>query len=106
MTRSTSKVGTRSQSRSISKCRSQAVLEEEQNLINDKSIERHVSRIALARLKKEFQKKVEEHSVGSGKVWKNQLTQPKAPKLTGLKKRKVAYEGSIKCLNRVSPSPS
>jgi hypothetical protein len=47
-------------------------------------IESHLSRIESARTHKECKKLQEYLRPGSGKIWLNQLTKPRNPKITGL----------------------
>lgn len=49
-----------------------------------KSIESHINRQALSRLKKQYEQVIEEQKPGSGHNWKNKLTKPSLPKITGL----------------------
>ena len=43
--------------------------------------------MAIVQLNKDYQEKLNEFKPGSGKLWSNKLTKPKAPKVSGLKER-------------------
>lgn len=47
-------------------------------------IDRHIERMEQARNATEFSQIMEDLKPGSGNIWKNKLTKPKTPKLTGL----------------------
>lgn len=52
--------------------------------LNHQGIENHVQRLQRARVMKEVKQIEEDLKPGSGKIWKNQLTRPTYPKITGL----------------------
>ena len=73
-------------SKSQSKMLSQRT--EQQDLEAKKQFLKHVSRMEQARVNTELKKVVEDLKPGSGKIWKNQLTKPSVPKITGIKQPK------------------
>lgn len=64
--------------------------------------EKHVNRMSIAKLKKQLESQILESLPGSGNVWTNTLTKPKAPKITGLtlKKSMKTIEEGINSLKR------
>ncbi|CDW90243.1 UNKNOWN [Stylonychia lemnae] len=70
--------------RSITRCKSSqkdsSVIEEQQL----RFIEKHINRLSLAKLQKEMYYQQIDQQPGSGVHWKNKLTQPSAPNITGL----------------------
>ena len=52
--------------------------------LNIQGIESHVQRLQRARVIKEVKQIEEDLKPGSGKIWKNQLTRPTFPRITGL----------------------
>eukprot|EP00347_Sterkiella_histriomuscorum_P021691 403333098 len=69
-----------SKSRVKSMARKDDVVQEQQQ----KYIEKHINRLAVAKLRKDFEFQMEMAQPGSGQIWQNQLTQPSVPKITGL----------------------
>lgn len=47
-------------------------------------IEKHIERMEQARIAAECNQIVEDLKPGSGNIWRNKLTKPKTPKLSGL----------------------
>ena len=56
--------------------------------INGKAIEKFLERMHIARFHREAELAEMERMPGSGKIWKNQITKPKAPKLSEQPARK------------------
>lgn len=52
------------------------------NELNQKSINKYLERMMCARVNKQDYEKKQETTPGSGKVWKNEITVPKPPKIT------------------------
>ena len=59
-----------------------------------KQMQKHVSRMSMSKLKKEYDIKIIEARPGSGLIWQNQLTIPISPNLTGLSKTKTKFKRS------------
>lgn len=47
-------------------------------------MEKHVYRMQQARNQEEYKRIFEDLKPGSGKIWKNELTKPQPPKITGI----------------------
>ena len=50
-----------------------------------KQLEKHVKRLAMTKVKREYEQKIEMVRPGSGLNWVNQITLPVTPNLTGIK---------------------
>lgn len=64
--------------------------------MNMKAIDKYLERMYVARTSKEETQKKEEKKVGSGNLWKNKLTVPKAPKLAERPKKKKEENSALK----------
>jgi len=49
-----------------------------------KQIDKHVSRMSMSKLKKEYDRKLREVHPGSGLLWQNKITVPITPNITGI----------------------
>jgi hypothetical protein len=56
-----------------------------------KQIEKHVTRMTMSKIKKEYDMKRREVRPGSGLLWQNQITVPVTPKITGLQNNKEGF---------------
>jgi hypothetical protein len=50
-----------------------------------KQLEKHVNRLAMTKVKKEYEQKIALVRPGSGHNWVNQITLPVTPNITGIK---------------------
>lgn len=60
--------------------------------INQHFIERHITRMEKTRVQKIYKKVEQDLKPGSGKIWKNELTKPSVPKITGLRESEEGDE--------------
>ena len=49
-----------------------------------KQIDKHVSRMSMSKLKKDYDRKLREVHPGSGLLWQNKITVPITPNITGI----------------------
>jgi hypothetical protein len=57
-------------------------------------VEKHVGRMEQARVDAECAQIIEDLKPGSGKIWKNKLTNPTVPNITGLRGKSTEYDNS------------
>ena len=57
-------------------------------------MEKHVGRMEQARVDAECAQIIEDLKPGSGKIWKNKLTKPTVPRITGLRDQSPEYDNS------------
>lgn len=70
---------TKTKSRSVSRHTQKRIVN-----INQSFIDKHIMRMEQARINLEYKKVSEDLKPGSGKIWKNELTKPMVPNITGL----------------------
>ena len=50
-----------------------------------KQLEKHVNRLAMTKVRREYERKIAQVRPGSGYNWVNQITLPVTPNITGIK---------------------